>query len=318
MYPAFLGHCTSAATLATNWSDAAYIGADYGLDAYERQLLPGGSLPAGSRLYNDISTIYPGSPYTLTLMLSYACAPAPAPPYAIVFAEQSLDQVTAALAGLVDGSASVSSAFIVERATGYVVAASKPGQVAGPIDANGKATRVLATSAPDGAVSGAAGLLAPFASSVSADAAAVTTVESGSLWVAASSYSDANLDWVLVTVIPKTTFLQDVAQASALSIGLSIAVVVVGTALVVSFVYCCITLPLARLRDSVVAQDRRKLVGGDDGGEVGGASSFGGPAGGEPAPAATSNIREINDLAQSLAAYSSRNVRAAAGGGRAL
>ena len=313
MYPVFMGHCTSAATLATNWSDSAYVGVDYGLTAYERQLLF--SLPAGSRLYNDISTIYVGSPYTLTLMQSYACGGGTAAtPYAILFAEQSLDQVTAVLMALVSGAASVSSAFIVERQTGLVVAASTPGQVAGPADVTGKATRVLATAAPDGAVAGAASLLVPFAANVpvatGADASAAVTAENAALWVAAASYTDANLDWVLVTVIPKTSFLQAVAQASALSIGLSIAVVVVGTALVVAFVYCYITLPLARLRDSVVAHDRLKLVA--DEGEAGGRDAAG-PAGGEPTPlAATSNIREINDLALSLAAYSSaRNARAA-------
>ena len=179
-------------------------------------------------------------------------------------------------------------------------------------------SRIAAVAAPDAAVRGAAALLAPFAASVPAgtDAAAPSApvvVESETLWVAAAGYADANLDWALVAVIPKTTFLQAVAQASALSIGLSIAVVVVGTALVVAFVYCFISLPLARMRDAFSRYDRLKATADDAPAGDGGAA----PGGGEPGarlllPGEDSNVQEINDLAQSLASYSSR-LRAANG-----
>ena len=315
IYPRFLGHCVSSATLATNFSDSAYVGQDYGLDANEAALLSGAP---GARLYNPIAPVYPGSPYTLTQYTSYSCAASATSSYALTFAEQSLDQLTLALEALIANTTSLGTIFFVERQTGVMVASSTRGQVAGAAGADGRESRIAAVAAPDAAVRGAAALLAPFAGSVpkGTDAAlpsAPVVVESDTLWVAAAGYADANLDWALVAVIPKTTFLQAVAQASALSIGLSIAVVAVGTALVVAFVYCFISLPLARMRDAFSRYDRLKATADDAPAGDGGAA----PAGGEPGarlllPGEDSSVREINDLAQSLASYSSR-LRAANG-----
>ena len=285
------------------------MGSDYGLDAIESTLLF--NKPTGSALFSQIATVYPGSPYTLTLLSSFSCGGS-ATPYALSFAEQSLNQLTTALKALVVNATSrtpttidatagaAGTAFLVERQTGLMVAASVDGQVAGAPGSDGKATRVAAVAAPDTTISGAAALLGSFASL----APGVTvTAESSGLWVAAAVYQVANLDWVLVAVIPKTNELLAVATASAVAIGGSLALIAVGTAAIVTFVYCCVSLPMARLRQYYGEADRAKLVGvaeSDDGELPVHAASP--PVGDEP----VSNVREINDIAASLASYSSR------------
>jgi hypothetical protein len=266
--------------MSIQWSDSAYVGTDYGLNSAEQILL---ASPPGSTRFNDIATVYAGSPYTLTFMQAVGCSSTTS---YLTFAEQTLAQLTTALKSLVNSS-SISTSFIVEASTGYMVAASIDGQVAGPLTPDFRQSRVLATGAPDGSISSASRLISSF-SSVSSS---TNIYENDSIWVAARLYTVSNLAWVLVTVIPKSSFIQSVQAASAFSIGLSLSIIIIGTAILVAYVYFTISLPIKRLQRYVDSYDTSKN------------DEF---APGLHAPAGRGAARELNALAQSLSAYSSR------------
>lgn len=234
--PAFLGYCARlTASNALELSTAlAYNGTDWGFTPLEREMLFDGK-------YNE--SFVPVKALLGTLEFSYRrLVRCNGKPYALVFASRSIAHLDAALAA--QRADNDGLAFVIERVTGLLVAASVANQTHVP----GTETRVAARNASDPRIRAAAAYLQ---SDGFGYARAERTPEiDDELYVTASLYAPVRgIDWLLVVAVDSNKITGPFANAEAAraTVIAVFVLLVVATALGTCF---CVTLPVRRMLSS--------------------------------------------------------------------
>lgn len=242
--PAFLGYCarlTANNSLALD-TKVAYNGTDWGFTPLERDML-------FEAKYNE--SFVPVKALLGTLEFSYRrlvrCGIG-GKPYALVFASRSIAQLDAALAAQRADNAGV--AFVIERTTGLLIAASVANQTHVP----GTETRVAARNATDVRIRDAALYLQTETNGTGYARVAHKPEIDDAVYVTALPYAPARgVDWLLVVAVDSRNITgpfgdATTARASVLAI---FVVLVVVTALGTFF---CVTLPVRRMLTSARGQ----------------------------------------------------------------
>lgn len=234
--PAFLGYCARlTANNALELSPSlAYNGTDWGFTTLERLMLFDGAL-------NE--SFVPVKALLGTLEFSYRrLVRCEGKPFALVFTSRSIGQLDAALAAQrVDNNG---VAFVVERATGMLVAASVANQTHVP----GTDLRVAADNATDARIRAAADYLEP--AGVGYAPIPRTPAIDDDIYVTVTVYQAApGVDWLLVVAVDSKTIKGPFANADAARAGVIVVfiVLVLATALGTFF---CVTLPVRRMLSS--------------------------------------------------------------------
>lgn len=234
--PAFLGFC---ARLTTNNTlqlskEVAYNGTDWGFTDLERDML-------FDAKYDE--SFVPVKSLLGTLEFSYRrLVRCDKKPYALVFTSRSVAQLDVALSAQRAGNDGV--AFVIERTTGLLIAASVANQTHTP----GTDKRVAALNATDARIRTAAQYLTRIGGEY---ARAMHSPEiDDKMYVTSTLYAPVRgVDWLLVVAVDSSNITGPLGSAAAINATVIVVfvVLVLATALGTFF---CVTLPVRRMLSS--------------------------------------------------------------------
>lgn len=234
-YPNFTGTCAFPNNGSLFPGPPIYQGEDWGLKPEEAYLLLNAS--TGSEVVLPVFSLL--NSLTLTYEVSIpSCSGDSTAPYALLFAEQSLQKLGTVVESI-SGSFDDSIIVLLEHTSKLLLASNIANQthvgdqrlhVSNVSDAR---LREIFTALDE--------LMMP---------ADNRSLSSENYWISQVHYQRNGVDWLLLSALPQRSLLTFIREASSISIGISIALVVVLPALIMLATYCLISRPIMQFKDA--------------------------------------------------------------------
>jgi hypothetical protein len=217
--------------------EVAYNGTDWGFSLLEQQMLFRGELNESFVPVNALLGV---------LEFSYRrLVRCDGKPYALVFASRSIEHLNLALAAQRNGNAARGDnvAFIIERTTGLMIAASVANQTHLP----GTDKRIKAFDAPDARIRQATAYLVEEIAGAYSNAPRQPKFED-ELYVSSMPYAAApGIDWLLVVATDSSKIKAPLQQDATATLTTVIVVVVLTTLLSGLVTFLLVSIPVRRL-----------------------------------------------------------------------